>query len=362
MKSYAYEEILNFLISVAIGTLSGDALMHLLPHALQTKHETNEIHSYGNVYNRAVNIHDKISSNEADTTWIYACTFFSALFMYFLEHVGPLLRSNTNGHDHGHTHHHHHHSQSKEQKPELQHGNITQDNQMNQMNSHEMFTLNANDSQEIPTDAITIDRDLPTATVTHNVGCGLTEPRELNVMMNETELDRKKPHNYTALTPVAFMVILGDGLHNLTDGLAIGVAFGNDSVTGIATAFAVLCHELPHEFGDFALLLQSGVTVKRVIILNIISSILSFVGMAIGLLVTGLKNDLSQWIYAATAGTFLYIAYADLMPSISSNQDPNTNHQKRLWKIILNVFGIFIGGCIMIVIALNEHNIENLFK
>jgi zinc transporter ZupT len=48
---------------------------------------------------------------------------------------------------------------------------------------------------------------------------------------------------------VAWMVIVGDSLHNLTDGLAVGAAFNGDTVAGFATAIAVLCHELPHELG-----------------------------------------------------------------------------------------------------------------
>lgn len=80
------------------------------------------------------------------------------------------------------------------------------------------------------------------------------------------------------LSPVAFMVVIGDGLHNITDGLAIGTAFAVHPVTGFSTALAVLCHELPHELGDFALLLKTGVTVRKACHLNIVSSILSFIG------------------------------------------------------------------------------------
>jgi zinc transporter ZupT len=53
-------------------------------------------------------------------------------------------------------------------------------------------------------------------------------------------------HNDT-MGSVTWMVIIGDGMHNLTDGLAIGAAFSGDTVAGFATALAVLCHELPHE-------------------------------------------------------------------------------------------------------------------
>lgn len=51
---------------------------------------------------------------------------------------------------------------------------------------------------------------------------------------------------------MAWMVIMGDGLHNLTDGLAVGAAFSGDTVAGFATALAVLCHELPHELGTIS--------------------------------------------------------------------------------------------------------------
>ncbi|PSN38457.1 hypothetical protein C0J52_15623 [Blattella germanica] len=54
-----------------------------------------------------------------------------------------------------------------------------------------------------------------------------------------------------SIASVAWIVIMGDGLHNLTDGLAIGAAFSGDIVAGFATAVAVLCHELPHELGTF---------------------------------------------------------------------------------------------------------------
>lgn len=156
------------------------------------------------------------------------------------------------------------------------------------------------------------------------------------------------------LTPVAFMVVIGDGLHNLTDGMAIGAAFGVDPVTGMATALAVLCHELPHELGDFALLLQTGVSIRRAILLNIISSVLSFVGMIIGLLVVNLNNEFVRWIYAGTAGTFLYIALADLVPELGRTK---TTFQ----SVMIQVVGILLGGIIMLIIALYEDSLKKLF-
>ena len=54
---------------------------------------------------------------------------------------------------------------------------------------------------------------------------------------------------FARVAPVAWMIILGDGLHNFVDGLAIGVSFTNNIVEGISTSLAIFCEELPHELG-----------------------------------------------------------------------------------------------------------------
>ena len=53
----------------------------------------------------------------------------------------------------------------------------------------------------------------------------------------------------TSIASVAWMVIVGDGFHNFSDGLAIGAAFAASYTSGISTTIAVFCHELPHELG-----------------------------------------------------------------------------------------------------------------
>ena len=58
------------------------------------------------------------------------------------------------------------------------------------------------------------------------------------------------------------MIIFGDGIHNMADGLAIGAAFAGGYMSGFSTSLAVLFHELPHEIGDFAMLLKTGMTIR----------------------------------------------------------------------------------------------------
>jgi len=108
------------------------------------------------------------------------------------------------------------------------------------------------------------------------------------------------------------MVIMGDGLHNFTDGMAIGAAFSLNIAGGLSTAVAVFCHELPHELGDFAVLLKAGMSARQAIYYNVLSSVLSFFGMCVGIYF-GDTEEASQWIFAVAAGLFIYIALVDMV-------------------------------------------------
>lgn len=238
--------------------------------------------------------------------------------MYILETGLPLLNGGQK-----HTHSHHGHA----------HGHHHSHNEPENLNLQSVKTTN----QVIPID----DSDLDVKTN--------TEAKELGSMLDESKTNSSK------LSPVAFMVILGDGLHNITDGLAIGAAFALDPITGMATALAVLCHELPHELGDFALLLQTGVNIRKALFLNVVSSILSFIGMAVGLLIASVHTSLVRWIYAATAGSFLYIALADLIPEMGKGV-------RTFKSFLVQVSGISLGGLIMLSIALNEDRLRILFE
>lgn len=66
-------------------------------------------------------------------------------------------------------------------------------------------------------------------------------------------------------------------------GMAIGAAFSGSIAGGFSTAVAVFCHELPHEVGDFAMLLKAGMSFKQAFFYNIISSVLCFLGNALGI-------------------------------------------------------------------------------
>jgi len=153
----------------------------------------------------------------------------------------------------------------------------------------------------------------------------------------------------TSIATVAWMVIVGDGFHNFSDGLAVGAAFSASLTGGLTTAIAVFCHELPHELGDFAILLKSGLTFRQALTYNLASAIISYLGLVLGIIIGDIQSA-HTWVFALTAGMFLYISLVDMLPELS-----NYINEGGSWSVVLSQnVGILTGLSIMLVIALYE--------
>jgi zinc and cadmium transporter len=121
--------------------------------------------------------------------------------------------------------------------------------------------------------------------------------------------------------PVVIMNLVGDGVHNLIDGMAIGAAFLVDPAVGLATTLAIALHEIPQEIGDFAVLVQGGLSVRRALVLNLATAMVAVVGTGLALVVGQAVAGFSAALLPITAGTFMYIASADLIPEIHRHRD-----------------------------------------
>ena len=115
-------------------------------------------------------------------------------------------------------------------------------------------------------------------------------------------------------TPVTYMLLIADGLHNLIDGLAIGTSFLLGVDAGLVTTVAVAAHEIPQELGDFGILVHGGWSKRRALVVNYLSALTIVPG---GLLayVLGARADATLLLPIA-AGNFIYIAAADLVPEM----------------------------------------------
>ncbi|TSO47176.1 Zinc transporter ZIP4 [Bagarius yarrelli] len=148
-----------------------------------------------------------------------------------------------------------------------------------------------------------------------------------------------------------FMITIGDGIHNFADGLAIGAAFSLSWRSGLATSLAVLCHELPHELGDFAVLLHCGLGVKKALLLNMGSALTSFIGLYIALSIST-DSAATEWIAAITAGLFLYVGLADMLPTMIHADS------KRPWiTFLLQNLGLLSGWGVLLLLSFYEDKI-----
>ncbi|KAJ1116491.1 hypothetical protein NDU88_004701 [Pleurodeles waltl] len=159
------------------------------------------------------------------------------------------------------------------------------------------------------------------------------------------------------ISDIAWMVILGDGIHNFTNGLAIGAAFSQGIPSGLSTSIAVFCHELPHELGDFAVLLQAGMPVRRVLIFSLLSAFLGYLGMLVGNTVSQSSSKVTPWIFAGTAGIFLHVALVDMLPDMLQ-RDPAGKGKTKIF--FLHNFGFLLGTALMLCIALFEDGLQFL--
>lgn len=111
----------------------------------------------------------------------------------------------------------------------------------------------------------------------------------------------------------AVLVIIGDMIHNFIDGVSIGASFLINPGLGFITAFSTFLHEVPHEIGDFGILLKAGWKRKNVLLVNIFSASMAIVG-AFSLLLFAESEVFIGSLLAISAGIFLYLGTIDFLP------------------------------------------------
>ncbi|MEN9596038.1 MAG: hypothetical protein RL236_472 [Pseudomonadota bacterium] len=134
-------------------------------------------------------------------------------------------------------------------------------------------------------------------------------------------------HGHGTKTAGTF-IILGDAIHNFVDGVLIGAAFLMDVQLGIVTSLAVATHEIPQEVGDFAILLQSGYSQKKALFYNILASLTTVIGGILAYFSLDSLHDSLPYFLALAASSFIYIAVADLIPSLHKRTDTKTSLQQ----------------------------------
>ncbi|XP_073678558.1 zinc transporter ZIP4-like [Garra rufa] len=288
-----FELCIQFCISLAVGSLTGDALLHLLPVFLG-------LHVHG-----AGHDHDH---SEINYDYVYKLLVLVAgiYFFYLMESIFSIINRGE---------HQLHHDEEESDVHHCDHGKVLQMFQREKQKKHSNSQADLVDSEN-----------------------------NENSFLAPVSRSREQ-----RLLP--YMITIGDGIHNFADGLAIGAAFSISWRSGLATSLAVLCHELPHELGDFAILLHCGLSVKRALLLNVGSSLSSFIGLYIALSVST-ETVATEWISAVTAGLFLYVGLADMLPSLIHVDS------KRPWLVFsVQNLGLLSGWGILVLLSVYEDQI-----
>lgn len=113
-----------------------------------------------------------------------------------------------------------------------------------------------------------------------------------------------------------YLNLIGDGIHNFTDGLLIGASFLVNIRFGVITTLVITLHEIPQEIGDFGVLVYGGFKKGKALFYNFISALACILGTAIGYPLSENIRQFSMYLLPITAGGFIYIAACDLIPEI----------------------------------------------
>lgn len=247
---------------------------------------------------------------------------FGGLFFFFV--MDKLMRVFNGGSGHDHHHHHHHH---QEEEDHATSSAVKKDNNLRQRKKQ--------DKEE-----------------------------------KEHKQDNNN-NNSSSIKLSAYLNLLADFTHNMTDGLAMAASFYASPSVGATTAVAVFFHEIPHEVGDYAILIQSGFTKKRAMMAQFTTAVGAFLGTIIGIVIEqmsrsspekahealhddGIMGTGLQWsdlVIPFTAGGFMYIATVGVIPELLQ---VTGKIQKDRRQALYEFGAMLVGLALMAVIAWNE--------
>jgi zinc and cadmium transporter len=126
------------------------------------------------------------------------------------------------------------------------------------------------------------------------------------------------------------LILIGDSFHNFVDGVLIAAAFMESTELGVVVATAVIAHEIPQEMGDFVILLHSGYTRTRALVVNMLASLAMFVGALIGYAALQILEPWVNSLLAIAAASMIYVAVADLIPGLHKRPELSETLQQVL--------------------------------
>lgn len=154
--------------------------------------------------------------------------------------------------------------------------------------------------------------------------------------------------NKQEIESVAYNVIWGDAFHNFTDGIMIATSFTLCSTKlGWVVTLSVIIHELPHELTDLIVLIKSGMSIKRALIFNFLSSLTSIIAAIIVLSINEIPPNIQGYIIMFGSGSLTFISLCQLLPSISKDDHKEPTHLifLILGMVLIGLLGLYHPEC-----------------
>lgn len=306
-KTKVYKKILAFMVCLAVGTLVASAILVLIPEALELTEGSEHTHTYEN---RCVVV----------VAGLYGFFLVERFIKFVMEWRERKYAEETQS------------QLDPSEKDQNPLSSIKTSHPHQSQSNFRMYENNAFKNDE----SVTIDN------------CS-----------SACNISQKKRKDKEPIKPVAWMIVFGDGVHNFMDGLSIGAAFTGSILAGVSVSIAIFCEELPHELGDFAILLNSGMNIKQAMLCNFLSACTCYAGMIAGILI-GENSSGDVWIFGLTGGMFLYISLVDMLPEVNhaaEEEAKQRGHRSSLTTFLLQNAGLLSG---IVIIYLISHFAGNI--
>ncbi len=138
--------------------------------------------------------------------------------------------------------------------------------------------------------------------------------------------------------PFTYLSLIGSSIHNFIDGTIIAASFIISPGVGVISTFAIIAHEIPHEVGDFSLLIYGGFSRKKALLFNFLTALLAILGALAAFFLSPVLPGLAATLLPIAAGNFIYISCADLVPDMHKEQDL----KKSAFQFLLFLLGIAV--------------------
>lgn len=166
---------------------------------------------------------------------------------------------------------------------------------------------------------------------------------------SDDKLKKKGKNKKDDIKIAGYLNLAADFTHNFTDGLAIGASYIAGQNIGFITTITILLHEIPHEIGDFAILVQSGCSRRKAMLLQLLTAFGALSGTVISIYLQGMGEGIvSSLILPFTAGGFIYIATVSVIPELL--EGPNHKLSQSIKEILALLAGVYM----MVIIAQYE--------